>query len=277
MLADPDKEETRIDSEEIDRSLALSDPWTYQEVVQRLHGNHPIPAGAVEEITFNDLQLRSYDGSLHPPYSFDRPTVYETRESASNAEKTKNVEHSTAVSLYFLEHRHFHSRDLWNHYYTNTGDPYFLDSETVNRWIKDDRNEYNDGTLNPARVIDTDKKYAISIAKSLAKVTGKPVKYSYAGPWRTTAGIDGDYVQSLGHHQMTTSTTVLAYPDENGGVSGEYTQQYFSGTGIILILTGKKVWLRSQRTRVFKASKWVWRSRLKSSVKARQCLDTSRK
>lgn len=53
---------------------------------------------------------------------------------------------------------------------------------------------------------------------------GKNVKYTRSTRWYTIAGIDQDYTTSLGRHQMSTSTTVIARPYPNGQTYLQYEQ-----------------------------------------------------
>lgn len=223
IIADPNQNKPRTATQKGEQE-GFGDPLALMEQSYFERQGHPlIGDDAVQEIDYDNLQFKSWDGSLHPTYPDYRPSNYNSRPNASNSERMNNLYSSDAIAVYFTKEGRPNARSLHQHYYENTGDEYVLDNSVVDKWITDDHNDYGDGSNNPVSIVTNDRLYSIYYAKKIAKWTGKPVKYSYGGPWRLTAGIDNDHVQSLGHYQMTTSTTVVAYPDG----SGKYVQRAY--------------------------------------------------
>ncbi|WP_147592946.1 hypothetical protein [Corynebacterium provencense] len=117
---------------------------------------------------------------------------------------------------------------LYQHYYNNSGGIYILDTSIVDKWIKDETNDYDSSAPDwvdpPWPLILIHRQIAISSAVGVARGAGKNVKYARSTRWYTIAGIDQDYTTSLGRHQMSTSTTVIARPYPNGHTYLQYEQ-----------------------------------------------------
>lgn len=120
----------------------------------------------------------------------------------------------------------FTSRSLHIHYYKNTGSDYHLTASTVDGWIEDDHHNYpnNDPAFASHGIVLQDREYGIQRGTTIVRRTGNAVKYIYSGSWRLVAGNQGDYVHSLGHHQMTTTTVAVVSPKIGGGFNVEWAQ-----------------------------------------------------
>ncbi|MGP9760972.1 hypothetical protein [Corynebacterium sp. AOP12-C2-36] len=200
ILADPDKQNTNIAKK--------------KSVINNL------PNDGIENIETENLEFRSYDTGLLPadPDLGLEESPYNTKEDPQGNGTVNVLASRRAISANFNRLGEPQANKALDHYFENTGETYFLEPSVVDSWMTDETNNYNDNSVAPGVIAKQDREVAIRNAKAEYEKTGKPVKYTYAGPWRTAAGSQGDHVHTLGHYQFTTTTTVrVSEPTEAGG------------------------------------------------------------
>lgn len=176
---------------------------------------------ADEEITYADT-------NIHPEYNVDWDSSnYGITPDPDGTKSENNRDGASLVAGYFEDTDKPTAHTLWSRLYSNMGLSYGLPTDTVDSWMADETNEYNEpDRLPPAQIRQENRDTAVELAIMTANQQNARVKVVVSPvSWKPTAGIQPDHIQSLGRYSMSAATAVIASPGPAGQHPIQLAQQ----------------------------------------------------
>ncbi|TSD99815.1 hypothetical protein FOS14_11265 [Skermania sp. ID1734] len=205
-------------------------------IQQFQHGSIYVNGDYLRGLLVPAESFKSYDTALHPLYCKDPlhspPTCpvdlsnYDTMPDPEGKLSLANIAEAKLVGEYFDHQNEPHSKDLWDHYYENTGTDYILDPQLVDCWAAETSNNYQaPKPAAPAAVIAANKEDVIAHAIDHADTAGQAAKVLVSTDWELVACADHDAVHSLGRFRLCSTTAAIAQPGPPGGHQIELRQR----------------------------------------------------
>ncbi|MDL9947566.1 hypothetical protein QSJ19_18650 [Gordonia sp. ABSL11-1] len=179
-----------------------------------------------------DAGFASYDTNEHPGYP--NPEVdlsqYGVDPDPDGSKAAAVATGAAGVRAAFIYLDEQTALNMWDHYFSNQGIQYKVEAATMDPWMTATVQHYppdEHGVVPtpPATTAATNREAVIAAAIAEADRTKKPAKRVFGTPWVLTAGDDGDYIHSLGRHQLSSTTAVIAQPGTAGNHKIELRQQ----------------------------------------------------